>query len=87
VIGTRLAILGIAVVVLVIALVAGAAGQALHDLLRAHRRVEPRARRSRRPATSRFTPERTHLRPYSPEILAIVLLALAAGLWLSRLLR
>lgn len=83
-ISTRLAILGIAVVVLVIALAAGAAGQALHDLRRTNRRARPRVRRV---APVRYVPERTHLRPYSPEILAIVLLALAAGLWLSRLLR
>lgn len=80
---TRLVVLGIAVAALVLALVLAAAGQTLGDLRRS------RARRSRpaaRGLVQRVTPPRTRLKPYSPEVLALVLVALAAGLWLSRLL-
>ncbi len=41
----------------------------------------PRRERS----AERYTPRRTGLRWHSPEIAAVLLLALAAGLWLARL--
>jgi len=88
--GPRIVVLGVALVALVVALVVGVAWQTLNDLFkgdRAPKSAKP-VRRStpRLGVTNRSTPERTRLRPYSPEILAVVLVALAAGLWLSRLL-
>ena len=90
--GARLVVLGLGVIALVLALVIGFAWQALSDITRSRQKGRPRAanqprsRRAQTPLLTRLTPERTKLRPYSPEILAVVLVALAAGLWLSRLL-
>lgn len=87
--GARVIVIGIAVCALVAGLVVAVAWQALHDLFKANKArtgVAPLRRRQPPNLVTRFTPERTRLRPYSPEVLAIVLIALAAGLWLSRLL-
>ena len=86
--GVRIVVLGIAVCALVAALVVGLAWQTLNDLFKSSgkRRSSTPARHRTPRLVDRFTPERTRLRPYSPEILAVVLVALAAGLWLSRLL-
>jgi hypothetical protein len=86
----RIVVLGLALIALVLAVVVGFAWQALGDLFKGKRPSRPRAVVQRRRKTpdliAKLTPERTKLRPYSPEILAVVLVALAAGLWLSRLL-
>lgn len=86
----RIVVLGLALIALVLALVIGFAWQALGDRFKSKQPTRTRAgfQRPRKPPAliARLTPERTKLRPYSPEILAVVLVALAAGLWLSRLL-
>jgi hypothetical protein len=87
--GLRIIVLGIAVCALLAALVVGVAWQALKDMFKSNATGGRQSAARRRPPSTlaaRFTPERTRLRPYSPEVLAVVLVALAAGLWLSRLL-
>lgn len=93
--GSHLVVLGIASGALLLALVLAIAGQALGDVQRARARrrpasPRPAARRGRLAVRSsvvdRLVPGRARLKPYSPEVLALVLVALAAGLWLSRLL-
>src|SRR5689334_12288087 len=94
--GARLLLLGIAAGVVVVALVVGSAYQVLRDSFRQLRGSQHRDQTARPPAASRIrpstdvratqhTPRRTKLRWFSPEIVAVLLLALAAGLWLARL--
>ncbi len=101
--GTRLLLLGIAVAVVMLVLIAGTVFQMMRDSFKAlhdaqekqaaergplPRQPAPRddsAARRNDPARNRYTPRRTTLRWYSPEIAAVLLLALAAGLWLARL--
>lgn len=92
----QLLILGIVVAALVALLVVGVAAQTLGDSFRdlgeAKRKRREREQAQPRPPEPRFdprryTPERTRLRWFSPEIVAVLLLALAAGLWLARLMR
>jgi hypothetical protein len=90
---TRLIVLGVITAAVVLVIVVGSAVMALGDSFRelhsARRDREERGPRvpppspPRKPA--RYTPARTRLRWYSPEILAVLLLTLAAGLWLARL--
>lgn len=86
---------GIAVAVILVALVAGTAYQVLRGLFKQRRDAQDRDQATRRPTATRSRPhefrdsqrppERTRLRWYSAEIVAVLLLALAAGLWLARL--
>lgn len=95
---TTLNILGAVAAVLVLLIAGGSGWLALRDGhrdARAARRQraeqrpptapQPASRRNERPAWARYTPPRTGLKPYSPEVIAVLLLALAAGLWLARL--
>ncbi|HLZ72792.1 MAG TPA: hypothetical protein VKV26_23045 [Dehalococcoidia bacterium] len=96
---TVLNVLGLVVAVLVTLIAGGSAWLALRDSRRdlteaqrreRERRQEPifkrEAVRSRIDETiRRAAPARTRLKPYSPEVIAVILLALAAGLWLARL--
>jgi len=90
---TRLLLLTIGVIALLTALVVGAAFDALRQSLRRDRPVTrgdnkpalPAPTAVKRPAPTRYTPRRTRLHWYSPEIAAVLLLSLAAGLWLARL--
>jgi len=96
---TLLNVLGLIVAVLVALIAGGSAWLALRDSHRdvseARRRAQERTREldARREAARtrleetvrRVTPQRTRLKPYSPEVIAVVLLALAAGLWLAKL--
>jgi hypothetical protein len=89
--GSRLIILGVVVAVLVILIVVGSAvlalGDSFRDLHAARKERDEAAPQPPAPArpAARYTPERTRLRWYSPEIIAVLLLTLAAGLWLARL--
>lgn len=89
--GLRFVLLGAAVVLLLLALVVGSAFQALGGSFRQLNQARDRTRDGRKAAAprrltpARYTPERTRLRWYSPEIVAVLLLSLAAGLWLARL--
>ena len=86
----RLALLAIGVCAVVLLLVVGSAIEALRNSME---RTRPRTPRptvkpeaiERQPAPVRYTPARSRLRWYSPEIAAVLLLSLAAGLWLARL--
>jgi hypothetical protein len=89
---TRLITLGAIAAALVLVIVIGSAALALGDSFKqVHRARKERAEREAesppppRPRKVRYTPERTRLRWYSPEIIAVLLLTLAAGLWLARL--
>lgn len=96
---TLLNLLGLIVAVLVALIAGGSAWLALRDSHRdmseARRRAQERNREldARRDAARarleetvrRVTPQRTRLKPYSPEVIAVLLLALAAGLWLAKL--
>jgi hypothetical protein len=92
-----LSVLGLVVAVLVALIAGGSAWLALrdsrHELSEARRRERERELNARRQAARtrleetvrRTTPRRTGLKPYSPEIIAVLLLAIAAGLWLAKL--
>jgi len=89
----RLLILLVSILTLLVVLVIGSVYLALGDSfrrLREERRLRNgghvRPVRPRQRGGFRFTPERTRLRWYSPELIAVLLLSLAAGLWLVRLL-
>ncbi len=92
---TRLIVVGAVTAVLVLVVVIGSAAMALGDSFRQMNRArrehdeqdegQPTPPRPRREPKPRYTPERTRLRWYSPEVIAVLLLTVAAGLWLARL--
>ncbi len=96
---TVLNLLGLVVAVLVALIAGGSAWLALRDshreLSQAQRRERERNQelearrqdvRTRLEETvRRVTPRRTSLKPYSPEVIAVLLLAVAAGLWVAKL--
>ncbi|MHB8575890.1 MAG: hypothetical protein ACYDCQ_11240 [Dehalococcoidia bacterium] len=95
---TRLLLLAIGVTVLLAAVVIGAAVDVLRQSFRGRQErtssvrtpsptatPQPLPAAVKRPDPNRYTPSRTRLKWYSPEIAAALLLALAAGLWLARL--
>ncbi len=93
--GFRLIAVGVVAVLIVVTIVIGSA----FDVLRASfkrlrdqqkQQLPPPSvgggpRTAARPGRNRYAPERTRRRWVAPEILAVLLLALAAGLWLSKL--
>lgn len=97
--GLRLVLLGFAVGAVVLVLVAGTIFQLMRDSFKSLHDAQkkqlsergaappPPARRKegQKKGAERYTPQRTRLRWYSPEIVAVLLLALAAGIWLARL--
>ena len=91
--GGRLLLLGGVVALLIVMLVLGTVMQVLGDSFRHLNKARDKSRETRenrtapvhRPDPIRYTPRRTRLRWHSPELIAVLLFSLAAGLWLARL--
>jgi hypothetical protein len=91
--GGRLLLVGGVVALLIVVLVVGTVLQILGNSFRNLNQARDRSRKERdsrppavsRPDPIRYTPRRTRLRWYSPALIAVLLLSLAAGLWLARL--
>ena len=89
----RLLLVGGVVALLIGVLVVGTVMQVLGDSFRHLNQARDKSRESRengtdpvrRPDPIRHTPRRARLRWYSPELIAVLLFSLAAGLWLARL--